>query len=77
MILHLTIMKICRKNFKIFDHIDCKIFAFKVKKNKFFNTLQDQFIWLWTFLTLIFFTIEFQALNLYGGELSWESRKKF
>jgi len=31
MILHLTIMKMFGKNFRNFDLIDCKIFAFKVK----------------------------------------------
>jgi len=35
-ILHLTSIKMFEINFKIFDHTDCMIFVFKVKKTIFF-----------------------------------------
>jgi len=34
-ILHLPSMRMCGKNFRNFDHIDCKISIFKVKKMSF------------------------------------------
>jgi len=34
-ILHPTSIKRCGKNFRIFDRIDCKIFALKVEKTSF------------------------------------------
>jgi len=62
-ILHLTSIKTCEFCFRIFDHTDCKISAFKVKKQVF------QHIAGLDFLTLNIFNINF----LHYSVLSFKS----
>jgi len=64
----------CGKNFKKFDDIDCKISSFEVKKQVFQYDEGLDYLAL-NLLKLYLLHYRFLALNIYYGELSWESRK--
>jgi len=69
-------LKLCKRIFKNFDHVNCKIFASKVKKTSFSLELVWQIIRLWIFLTPNFYNIDLEWNFFYFEWLRWGLKNK-